>query len=109
MTEPLPPLTDEEIEKLAIEVVTNVVYMPFHEHMIADSFGMIIALAGDQLPPNAALVYEYWGKENEMAVNGNPTFFSCRFVPQESVEVLFAKVQEKIEALHGKEEPNEPR
>jgi hypothetical protein len=98
--EPITPLTEAQIDELAIEIVTNVVYLPLEEEAMKCSFGAMIALAGP-LPPNTGLVYEYWEAAGPRSVNGFPMFLSMKLIAQESVDALLDRCIAKDKALHG--------
>lgn len=74
--------SDEELKQLAVDIVDGKVWTDRHG---ADSF-LIAKLAG--LPAGTWMIYEYLTQAGPLAVNGCPTFLSCRIVWKEESEKL---------------------
>lgn len=99
---PMEPLSDAQVYNLARDIVTNLVYWPDFQtdwREIQMTF-MVLALCPlDSIPSNAGAVYEYYTEAGPMSVNGRPTFFSCRFMPKESLPALQDEVERLSKAL----------
>lgn len=100
MADPIAPLTEEEIDQLAIDIITNKVYFPQTSEDMKSAFMVPLALCPpDIIPPNATALYEEYSKAGPRSVNGRPSFFSGKFFPEESAEALDAALHTKALAL----------
>lgn len=101
--EPVPSMTDDEINELAIRIACGEIYA-------ADNFGdpdfamqwLVLTLAlSDQLPPNVGLVYEEIAKASPTGINGKPIFFSCQLLAVEDRQRLGWAIARKVQALES--------
>lgn len=100
MADPIPPLTDEEIDQLAIDIITNRVFFPWTQSDMESAFMMVLAFATeDQIPPNATIMYEELSKAGPRSLNGMPMFTSGKLFPSESREALMTALERKADAL----------
>jgi hypothetical protein len=104
MSDPIPPLTDDEIDTLALQAVRGEVFFGLTEEDIRCSFMLILSAwcAEHELPPNVGLVYEEMSKRvSDRGINGRPFFGSMKWVAEESVEPLFDKIRAKLAAMES--------
>lgn len=97
-----PRLSDKGIHGLAVDVVTNVVYIA-NDADVLDSFP-VLRLAGANTLPERLLrrtgaFYEEWSKANQLAVNERPQFLSVRLLHKDDLGPLLAEIRRLEEAL----------
>lgn len=104
MAPPIDDLADTEIELLATEWVTGARFVSFDLEEIQMCF-MVMALTIMEpggmlkLPRNFAGATEHMSKANEMAVNGMPTFFSCKILTDGDMPRICMKAAEVDQRL----------
>lgn len=98
--EPLAPLTAEEIDALAIKIITNVTYFASTAEDASHAFMILLAfVTEDQIPSNAITMYEDWSNAGPRSINGLPMFTSGKFFPKESWDDLKDALDRKADAL----------
>ena len=86
----VPRMSEPDIKEMVSKLVKNQMFCATmippeeQEHMISSVF-MPVALGGlgEYDPASIGNIVEDMSKANNMAVNGYPTFFSCRLVHKE--------------------------
>jgi hypothetical protein len=85
-------LTPEEIEGIAVRVVTGRVFAVFHVDQMEASFGTLLMLSADGRDMSwlndVGCIWEDLDKAMGLTVNGAPQFMSAHFVPRSSSEDL---------------------
>lgn len=106
-------MTNADLKKLAVEIYEGRVYTDRHcgEHMIMNVF-MILGLGGlskmseDEIN-DIGLIYEYMDKANPMSVNGQPTFFSMRYLDKRKTKRMW-EYYEKYKSLQDEFTKDDP-
>lgn len=98
----------EELTQLAIDVVTNKVFMTQDIQAIDSAFMVILALLDDEsrqkmIDAKPVAFYEYYEKAGPRSVNGYPSFFSMQWIPEEEWQVFWPIFEEKYNALYGEQ------
>jgi hypothetical protein len=97
-------LSEDDLKALARRIVTNEVYVAWNAEQLENSFGAMLALAGESLrevAPDVGLIYEEYAHASERGCNGYPMFFSMRLLHRDDVETLVAHCKRMDEALNG--------
>lgn len=104
----LPNLEEKELTQLAKDIVNNLVFTSNHinpneNDLIGNIFMPLLLGATSDMSQgqinDIGMIYEYY-KNNSggWAINGYPTFFSCRFISKHDAKIIWEKVA-KIEEL----------
>jgi hypothetical protein len=100
IVKPQEPMGEADLRQLAIDVMAGNVYGSWmmNEHELPDILGMVFMplILGAKLPPNAAHVYEYMNQAGPRAINGMPTFMSCRVLIEEDSKKLKPLLEELV-------------
>lgn len=99
-------LSDRGIHDLAVDIVTNVVYIA-NDANILDSFP-ILGMADRKALPKTVLLrtgafYELRSKASRLAVNGRPQFFSVRLLHKDDLGPLLDEIDRLEKALAPQE------
>lgn len=101
----VPRLTDDEMSILARRIVQNEVYMAMDAVALDCSFGAFLALVAPSIPKaelsNIATVYEDIDEAGTWAVNGYPSFLSCKFVHKDDMRRLAELITGLYAAMDG--------
>ena len=97
--------TDEELKQIAKDLHSGLIYTDRHipEGMTLQGTFLVLALADEAFlkewkERDINMVFEYLDKAGPMAVNGQPTFFSCRTATKDEVKKIGAYYEAIIEA-----------
>lgn len=100
-----PRLTGNEIAELVRALVSGNIFTAAQcpPEMIGSIF-MVLALGGlassEIDPESIGMIYEHMDRANEMAVNGYPTFFSCKFMHKADWAIVVERAIAAQEALN---------
>lgn len=102
---PVPPTSEDELNKIVQGILTNQVFTSNHVQNV-DMIPMVfmpIALGGlaDVDLNTLGGIYEYMDKASPRSINGYPTFFSCRLVNREDWQRVGEAVRKGQEALRA--------
>ena len=99
---PVPRMTDEQIADVVRGLVAGSIFTGAQcpPEMLTSVF-MVLGLGGlgDVDPDTVGMIYEHMNKANEMAVNGFPTFLSCKFVHKDDWAIVAERAIAAQEAL----------
>lgn len=99
----VPRMNADEIADLVRALVNGSVFTGAQcpPEMLSSIF-MVLGLGGTGGidPESIGMVYEHMDRANEMAVNGFPTFFSCKFVHKDDWAVVCDRAIAAQEALN---------
>jgi hypothetical protein len=71
--------------------------MQVHEpEQVSMVFMVLIFMEKDQIPPDAAFVWEHMSKQAPRSINGYPTFFSCYFMDKADAERVIPAIDEEL-------------
>lgn len=94
----LPSRPVEELNKLAKDIATNLVFTSNHirdNHLTGSIFMPLILGAmsnfSEEGIKSVGMVYEYFDKAGPRAINGYPMFMSCAFLNQKDTEYVWEK------------------
>lgn len=101
--------TDEDLKKIAHDIRAGLIY---HDQCIPSGMRpelvfMALALMDEKTAKAFAdskpvLLYEYVSKAQQRSINGQPTFFSCRYLIQEELDKVvdyIEKIDKAMEAI----------
>lgn len=83
-------LPEAELRQLALDVADGKVYTDRHGEDAIESFRMLFALMSGR-PKHLeqwGMVYEYLDKAGSRAINGRPSFFSCKILHVDDVPLF---------------------
>lgn len=101
----IPKLPDDKLRKLAVDFSEGKIFTDRHVKNTNDISGVFMPIAlgafadcDKEYLEDIGLIYEELGKAGPLAVNGMPTFFSCRLLGKEQTNQLSAMVDKLREA-----------
>ncbi len=100
------PKTEEEINKIALGILSGTCFGSWNEEVAENSFNIIRLVLTQELietwkTMNIAHFYEFVDKAGPMSVNGYPSFMSFSLIDQPD----WGRVISKVEALEGAMKP----
>lgn len=114
MSDPKPEMTDEQVHKLAHDLVTNQVFMSDRCRRVEDipMVFMSFALAGPEIikeykKRQVIHLYEYFSKAGPRSINGYPCFFSNYSINSTDYKRVMAEEARMRKALEPCLPPNE--
>ena len=98
---PVPRMSYEEIKEFVLGVCDNRIWTDRHcrgDLAVRQSF-MILGLATFEETDldSIGTIWEYMSQANPMAVNGMPTFFSCRLMHIEDARMAWKAIDKEME------------
>ena len=98
--------TRQELEQLAIDVITNRVFLANTAEAIQAAFGVILTVMKPEdvkvlAAKKPTALYEYYDKAGERSINGYPSFLSMNIITQDEWEIFLPILQAKENALKG--------
>ncbi len=95
-------MTADEIKEFVMGWCDDKIWTDRHCHSERDILSVFMVLALGGLPEgwtenNLGLIWEWMSKAGPLAVNGQPTFFSCHIMHKEDWEVCRELIQEELE------------
>lgn len=93
--EVIPPQADMDEptrRKVALDIVESRIFGSWmmRDSDVGDMLGLVFMplVLGARLPPNAHALYEYVSEAGPRAINGYPTFFSCRILTEADTKAI---------------------
>lgn len=99
---PVARMSDDEIADVVRGLVAGSIFTAAQcpPEMLTSVF-MVLGLGGlgQNDPETVGMIYEYMDKANPMAINGFPTFFSCKLIHKEDWAIIAERAIAAQEAL----------
>jgi hypothetical protein len=91
--------TEQELRKIAKDLYDGKIFTSNDPNVIQMSFMVLLFASEEQIPKDIGLIYEYMSEAAPRSINGNPMFFSARFLNNEETDKVKLYLNELKELL----------